>query len=150
MKDFLLTNLKRNCEEFEHLVEGVDIEQDLELKERILSISKKCHEISNMSLNILSQEVEEEVLEEIENCAMGLSEIRSWIKACAKNKDLDSEIEDIFNFFGDLGDMMDRMEFIDSLESKSTDLQKTLRVVMKKKIKENRKIWANEHNLNKL
>jgi len=92
-----------------------------------------------MSLNILSEEVEEEILEEIENCAMGLYEIRNGIKACVKNKDLDSEIEDIFNFFGDLGDMMDRMEFIDSLESKSADLQKTLRIVIKKKIKENRK-----------
>ncbi len=140
VKNFLLTNLKRNCEEFEHLVEAVNIEEDPELKGKILSISNKCHEISNMSLNILSEEVEEEILGEIENCAMGLSDIRNRIKACAKNKDSDSNIENIFDFFGDMRDLMDRMEFIDSLESESADLQKTLRIVIKKKIKENRKI----------
>jgi len=68
---------------------------------------------------------------------MGLSEIRSWIKACQEKKILNAEINDIFNFFDGLEDMADSLEFMDSLEAKSIESQKTLRAVMKKKIEEN-------------
>lgn len=68
---------------------------------------------------------------------MGLSEIKSWIKACQNNKILDSEINDISNFFEGLEDMAEKMEFMDSLESKSIESQKTLRAVMRKRIQEN-------------
>lgn len=133
VKDFLLTNLKRNCEEFESLVEDIDIEEDLELKEKINNISNKCHELSIISLNILGEEIEEIMFEDIESCAMGLSEIRNWIKSCIKNKALKSELNDISNFFDGLEEIADRMKFIDSIQQKSLDSQKTFIEAVKKR-----------------
>jgi uncharacterized membrane protein len=86
-------------------------------------------------LNILSED-EGEILDGIENCAMGLSEIKNWIKVSVQNKALDSEINDISNYFDGLEDMADKMKFMDSLESKSIESQKTLRAVMRKRIEE--------------
>ena len=135
VKDFLLANLRRNCQEFESL-EEIEIEEDSALNDKIHDMTKKCHDLANISLNILRED-EGEILDDIENCAMGLSEIKNWIKASVKNKALDSEINDISNYFDGLEIMADRMEFMDSLESKSIESQKTLRAVMRKRLEEN-------------
>lgn len=137
MKEFLLTNLKRSCDEFEQIDKEIEIESDKELKEKVHTISKKCSLITNISLNSLNEKSFEEKLTDIEDCAMGLSEIRNWLDSSIKDKSLNKEIGEISNYFGSLEVMADRLKFIDSIQSESPDSHDTLMKIMKKKREEN-------------
>ena len=137
IKEFLARNLKISCDEFEHIDEEIDIQNDRNITEKIHTISKKCHDMSDRSLEILSEQTGEEKLEDIENCAMGLSEVRNWLGTCIKNKDLSSEIDDISNYVNSLEEMAGKMEFIDSIESHPVDTHKNLRKIMVKRFEEN-------------
>ena len=137
MKDFLLTNLKRSCEEFEQIDREIEIENDKELKEKVQTISKKCGLISNISLDSVNEKSFEEKLVDIEDCAMGLSEIRNWLESSIKSKSLDKEIGEILTYFESLEEMADSLKFIDSIQSESQDSHEALMKIMKKKREEN-------------
>ncbi|HOI77921.1 MAG TPA: hypothetical protein PLI06_09985 [Methanofastidiosum sp.] len=138
VKDFLARNLKISSDKFENLDEEIEIQNDRDINEKIHAISKKCHDMSDRSLEILSKQAGEEKLEDIENCAMALSDVRGWLEVCIKNKDLSLEIEDISNYVKSLEEMADKMEFIDSIESHSADTHKNLRKIMVKRFEENK------------
>jgi len=138
VKDFLCINLKRSCEEFEQIDREIEIEDDKELKEKVQTISKKCSLISNISLDSLNEKFFEEKLVDIEDCAMGLSEIRNWLESSINSKSLDKEIGEILNYFQSLEEMADRLKFIDSIQSESQDSHDALMKIMKKKREENK------------
>lgn len=68
---------------------------------------------------------------------MGLSEIRNRLENSIKNKSLNTDIGEIFNYFGSLEEMAYRLKFIDSIESASFDSHNTLKKVIKKRREEN-------------
>ncbi|NMC76078.1 MAG: hypothetical protein GYA60_02095 [Candidatus Methanofastidiosa archaeon] len=121
IKEFLLSNLKKSSEEFDYIDKDADIPKDKDINEKIFAISKNCHEILERSIKALNEPLEEEKLRDIEDCAMGISELRSWIETSKKNKTISLEIDYIADYTERLKEMVDKMKFIDSIDNNSHD-----------------------------
>ncbi len=135
--DLLVRSLKKSSESFDSRGEMADIQEEDEIKDKLHTISKKCHDMPDRSLEIISEPAGKEKLGDIENCAIDFSEIRNWVESSIKDKILSSEIDDISDYVKCLEEMEDKMEFIDTIESYPPDTHKNLRKIMKKRFLEN-------------
>lgn len=118
-KDFLYEKLQINSKEFALLEKEVNI-KNYEAQ----AIAKKCLDLSKKSLEALEKQDDDKDIENISTCAMSLSEIKSWLERSLDNNDLNSEINDLINYFDNLNEMMEKMEFLDSIQSESEEAQK--------------------------
>ncbi len=133
-EDFLRENLKKNNKDFAQLEKEIKIQND-----EIQEITKKCHILSEKSLKALDNQEDDETLENLNICAMGLSEIKSWLENSLKTDDLDSGTKDLITYFDNFNEMIERMEFIDSLENESQKTQKNFIEYLKQKREQHNK-----------